>query len=159
MNRLCHSYLKGYSKLSRDQEDMIVDYLADKGIDVDIDATTEEICQTVLQLKPYVPELKQTLNMDPLVYSSLLPADIYLNIAKENDRKTLLSMTSANKALRAKFDDNFFLDYLTRHYPETIKYKPYNATYRQYGLQVLAAIHTLAEDYNFGYVPGMDIVI
>jgi hypothetical protein len=122
MNQLCYEHLQWGRYISQDEENMLVDYLSENDIEVDIDDTTNEICLMVLKLRPYTPSLDKT-SVDKSIIgqpSGKVPIDIYMNIAMDSDRETLLSMMSTSKYHQSKFDENFFQRYLNQNYPNII---------------------------------------
>ena len=163
MESLCVRFYKG-GHIDEEEEEIIVDYLSDHNINVNLDTSLEKMCYLALkhklgseeQINIFIKTLssdKEDINSEPLVAKKYGDLDIntYLKIALEVDDKTLLSMMKTSKIHFDKFDDKFFLAYMQKYYPNLIKYKPLLQSYKQYYLSVIYSISKLKEKYNFIY--------
>jgi len=65
------------------------------------------------------------------------------------DDKVLLSACSADKYTLSLCNDMFFYNRLARKFPNLIKYKPNDMTWKNYYLRVIYYIAKLEEDFNF----------
>lgn len=79
-----------------------------------------------------------------------LPNDLYLEIAKNADDRTILNMLLVDKK---HYNDNFFRILLERKYPLLIKFKESGQNYRQLYLRMTHYLALLKEEYNFPYIP------
>ena len=155
MNLLCYNHLKYNETITEEQEEQIVDYLEDNGVEVDIDMNIKNMCQAVLSISPYIPRLETTEVTSNIPNYGKVNPDIYMKIAMEADRHTLNSMIRASgTSYYKKFNEAFFKRYLSKHYPLVISYKPINMSYRDYYLRLAYAIHKLYEEYDFTYFPS-----
>ena len=78
--------------------------------------------------------------------------EILLNI--QND-KELLETCSLNKYLYNQVcNDMFFRNRLTRTYPDSLKYKPSDYTWKKYFLKTIYYVAKLKEQFKYDYVEG-----
>jgi len=73
--------------------------------------------------------------------------DIYLEIAKESDIRTILNMLSVNKKFN---DDKIFKEILLRKYPKLVKYKK-EENWKKYFLNIVYFISKLEEEFNYKF--------
>lgn len=156
MNRLCYQHLNSPFKLRDEDEEKLVDYLSDLGIEVDIDTNIDDMCAILLATEPYVHKKTETTeNISPKVTNyGDLDINLYMRLAMNADRKTLESMMMASKAHYVKFDEKFFKKYLEINYPFSLIYKPKHISYKNYYLILVRDISELWEKYNFPYIPN-----
>jgi len=158
LETICNYFYKS-GVLDEEKEEILIDYLYTKGIEIEIDYPKEALCDAVLlQNKINIEEYKEKLFKDIDVevsgeYKSYGNLDIetFLNIAMLSDDRTLLKLINISKIHREKFNDRFFKKYLEIHYPESIKFKPFNKTFKQYYLELIYAIDILKREYDFDY--------
>ena len=79
-----------------------------------------------------------------------VPPDVYQHIASFSDDVTVLRMLSTNR----KFNDPILFQRMIRNrYPLLEKYKLPDEDWKHFYLRMIQAIYSLAEDYNFPYIP------
>ncbi len=159
MNRLCFGHLNHNQLINDEQEDAIVDYLESNGVEIELDMEVDEMCQMVLSIHPYIPAPYQEVTSNVTDYGAV-GIEPYMQIAMIADRDTLNSMIRVSSVHNSKFNEKFFKEYLLKHYPLTLRFKPFRLSYHDYYLKLVYSIHKLYEDYNFPYFssPGLDPV-
>jgi hypothetical protein len=167
MEIACSRFYKTQT-LSPEDEEIIIDYLYDNNIDVNLDTPPKRLCYLALKhklgSKEKVQEFRQSLFSYNITeegeYNLKKYGDMdinsYLNIALYADDRTLLSMMNVSKSHQYKFDDNFFKKYLELHYPQSLMYKPMSKTFKRYYLELIYAIDILKREYNFDYTQSND---
>ena len=154
METICSKYYKGVD-ITEEEEEFLVDYLYDKGFDIETDTSLDEMCRLAVLTKydlveDFKKELKKDINVEGKIMQRqmIFDKDTYMKIASKADDETLLNMLAASEY---KFDDSFFKKYLENNYPNTLRYYPYNKSYKQYYLDIVFSINKLKEDYDFEY--------
>jgi len=155
MNRLCYEYLNHAGVINEDQEESLINHLELLGYETTIDMTTEDICEALLLIEPYRPKSKYSHDISTnLPNTGYLDLDLYMKISMDADRDTLNSMSRVSSYHSKKFDENFFKEYLLKHYPAAFNFKPVNMTYKKFYLKLVYSISKLYEDYDFSYFPS-----
>jgi hypothetical protein len=160
MNRLCYEYLNHAGVMDDDMEESLIDHLELLGYETTIDMTREDICNAILLIEPYKPKKYNKINTEltsELPNTGYIDVDLYMKIAMDADRDTLNSMSRASSYHSKKFDDEFYKEYLLKHYPVAINFKPAGMLYKDYYLKLVYSIYKLYEDYNFPYFPSPEL--
>lgn len=158
MESVCSKYYK-VGSITEEEEELLVDFLYNNGIEVDLDIEVEQLCylsllakfKSIEKIEKFKKELKKEFEIKseiPKKQTGYFDKDTYMKVALNADDRTLLNML---KATKYKFKDSFFRDYLNLNYSNLLKFKPYNQSYKEYYLQAIFYINKLKEEYKFIY--------
>lgn len=167
METVCAKHFKG-SEITEDDELILIDYLYDNGIEVDMDVEHDELCRLAMikrlgsekNLEDWIANLDKPIEMRSEKYNPNKYGDLnlntYLKIALMSDDRTVLNMMYALPLNWKHFDDKFFKNYFELHYPNLLIYRPAEKSLREYYLKVVYSIAKLQENYDFKYNPEME---
>lgn len=168
--RICQKFFQK-GEMSEDDEEILIDFLYRRGIEVNIDIPKRKLCIRVLDKKLGSREksklfyrkakedeilsrrdiILESEAYDPNKYGDL-NIDTFLKIAMEADDFTLLKLMNISKIHANKFTDSFFKNYIVKHYPNLLKYRPLDKTHKQYYLEIVIALNNLKKKYNYQYI-------